>query len=176
MSDEYFNEISSVINEIDKNKLFKIAKVLLDAKNFKKNIYVVGNGGSSFSAAHFAQDLVKQCNITAYNLTDNIGLITAIANDISFDDIFSFQLNTLKPGIIIAISCSGNSKNIIKLIDTAILKGYKIIILTGKDGGLIKNKTELEIKINSNNIYLIESVHSMILHFLIDVIAKELQK
>jgi D-sedoheptulose 7-phosphate isomerase len=135
----------------------------------KRKIYIIGNGGSALSGSHFAQDLIKVCGAKAYNLSDNIGLITAIANDISYDDIYSFQLklDAEKGDLLFAISCSGMSKNIIEAASVVYGK-IGIISLTANKGGTLFSLSNLNINVPTNNIYIAESIHSIILHYLID--------
>jgi D-sedoheptulose 7-phosphate isomerase len=131
-------------------------------------IYVMGNGGSAYTANHFSQDLVKACLANSMSLSENTGLITAIANDISYDDVFAMQLITKPYGICVFISCSGNSKNILNAAEYAYDCGWLTISLTGNDGGELKKYSDIHINVPTNNIFVSESIHSIILHYLID--------
>jgi len=131
-------------------------------------IYVAGNGGSAYTANHFSQDLVKACGFNSYSLSESVGLITAIGNDLGFDNIFEFQLKNKGNGLLVLISFSGMSTNIIKAAKCWKNKGYKVISFTGKDGGVLKELSDVNVNVFTENIFLGESVHSMLLHYLID--------
>jgi D-sedoheptulose 7-phosphate isomerase len=161
---------------IKKNYNFSIDNDLLDKficfleKAICKNlpIYCIGDGGSGFSASHFVQDLIKVHGINAKSLSDNIGLITAIANDIDFVEIFKYQLERLPRGLLFVISFSGNSKNLIQAIQYAKIDNFYILSITGSNGGKIKELSDYNINFESDNIYFVEGIHSLFLHYLIE--------
>jgi len=147
---------------------FIIAKIDQCIEN-KVNIYVAGNGGSAYNGNHFVQDLIKVCGARAISLSENIGLILAVGNDISFDNIFKFQLeNRDIEGVFIAISCSGNSKNILEAAKYANDLGLTIISFTGNNGGQLKKLSDWNVNIPTSNIFVSESIHSMIFHYIVD--------
>ena len=142
-------------------------------------ILLMGNGGSAFSTAHFAQDINKVLGGNAFSLTDNYGLITAIANDCGYEEIFSFQIENFalnnsfpvkKIPLIIAISYSGLSKNILNAAKYSRNIGYPVLSFTGNDGGKLVELSNLNINIPSDNIYAVESTHSILFHYFIDTL------
>lgn len=142
----------------------------------KNRIFCIGNGGSASICNHFVCDLVKGSNnnrkFNLISLSNNIEIITAISNDISYDNIFSFQISRYsnKGDLLIAISSSGNSKNIIKGVKTAKKIGMKTISLTGFSGGQTKKLTDFNININSSNYGVIEDTHSFIMHSITQIL------
>jgi len=159
-SENYFKELNSAILQIDKDKIAKIAEVIYDAYKNDKQIFVLGNGGSASTASHFVCDLAKgtvkdfsnirEKRFKAISLADNIALITAIGNDLSYEDIFWQQLSGLvKEGdVVIGISASGNSPNIVKAILKSKECGAKTIGLLGfETGGKLHDLVDNEITI-----------------------------
>jgi D-sedoheptulose 7-phosphate isomerase len=179
---KYFNDASKAINpkEID-----NVISLILQAYKNDKTIFVIGNGGSAANASHFAQDLskgtIKTINqtkrIKALSLTDNLPFISALGNDIGFDSIFEQQLRTFaKEGdLLIAISGSGNSKNIIKAIEWANSNNIITIGISGYDGGLLKNINNHNLHVDLNDMCTVESIHSLLFHFIIIEITNKLQ-
>ena len=135
----YFKELINVLEQLDKDIISQVANLLLETLNVDSNIYIFGNGGSASTASHFQNDF----NITLADysskkfkvncLSDNISTLTAIANDFSYDDVFFKQLeDKLKENdIVIAISGSGNSTNVLKAVKYAKSKDIKVISFTG---------------------------------------------
>lgn len=124
--ESYINNLKSTLDEIDFIVVERIIKTLLDARERDKQVFIIGNGGSATTASHLACDLAKSSNsrdaetskrLRAISLTENVARMTAISNDLTYEDIFVEQLkNYLNAGdILIAISASGNSPNIIRL-------------------------------------------------------------
>ena len=152
----------------------KIDQVIKGIKYFvQKNwtIYVCGNGGSGYTGSHFVQDLVKVHGVKAYSLNDNSGLVTAIANDSAYSSVFADQIAHIRdPFMLIAISCSGNSENVISAASLTRYKHNPVLSFTAYDGGLLArpNMSTLNINVGTNNIYVAESIHSLILHYVID--------
>lgn len=150
--------------------ILKIAYQIKEALENGKKVLIAGNGGSAADAQHFAAELVVRFKknrraLPCIALTTDTSILTACANDYSFDDVFSRQIEALgmKDDIFIAISTSGKSKNIIKAIEMAKNKGLKVFGLTGKDGGDIKELCE-SIIVPSNETSIIQEVHEFILH------------
>uniref|UniRef100_A0A6M3KTB3 D-sedoheptulose-7-phosphate isomerase n=1 Tax=viral metagenome TaxID=1070528 RepID=A0A6M3KTB3_9ZZZZ len=149
----------------------KASSAIVDC--FKKNgkVFVCGNGGSASDSQHFVAELVGRFEkerkaLNAIALTTNTSILTAIGNDYSFDDIFSRQVeaNGTDQDILIGISTSGNSKNVIKAFDVANAKGMFTISLTGNDGGRLKEVSDLNLNIKSDNTATIQEVHITIIH------------
>lgn len=162
----------------DTNPIKDVIHKLLDARDNKRKIYIMGNGGSGSTASHFCSDLLKTAIVEnknrfqASSLTDNIPAILSWANDVSYDEIFVEQLkNSLtKNEILIGFSGSGNSKNIINALEYAKQTGATCIGFTGNDGGRMKEFCDVCIKIPSDDMLTIESQHLLICHCIINLI------
>jgi len=171
---DFLNEQSTCISNISKNvtEISNIIKILLSARNSNKTVYTLGNGGSGSTASHFVSDLLKtsitknQKRFRAISLTDNISVILAWSNDVSYDDIFSEQLQNFvsKGDVVVAFSGSGKSKNILKALKFAKKNGAICIGMTGITGGLMKNICDICLKIPSSDMLTIESQHLTICH------------
>ena len=142
----------------------------------KNNILIVvaGNGGSGYTGSHFVQDLTKACYANAKSLNDNWGLYSALSNDIGHDEVFLEQLLRIKEKyLFVPISFSGNSKNIVQATDyVRNVAKMPVLSLTGKDGGKLREQSSLNINIETDNIYVGEGFHSLILHYLVDELSK----
>jgi D-sedoheptulose 7-phosphate isomerase len=164
------NESSEKINQIYDN--------LLNARNSKNNIFLMGNGGSASTASHFTADLLKtsilenQNRFSAFSLTDNTPVILAWANDAGYENIFLGQLkNLLKQGdIVIGFSGSGNSKNVIKALEYANQLNSITISFTGGNGGELSKISKYNLNINDNDMLTIETGHLLICHLLTTLI------
>jgi D-sedoheptulose 7-phosphate isomerase len=135
--DKYIHSLDKTLYELDLDEVKKIVNVLLEAKRNKKFVYIFGNGGSSSTVSHFVNDLQKIASVKALSLNDNVPLMTAWGHDESFSSISSRQLSNLVSDgdIVIAISASGNSKNIIEALELVSELNVITIGLTGNDGG-----------------------------------------
>lgn len=170
----FYNEIET-IKALNISNIEKVIEILDDALKNNKKIYIFGNGGSGSTASHFVCDFNKaifknidkkfdfQC------LNDNMAIVSAISNDIDYSEIFKYQLkNKLKKeDIVIALSGSGNSKNIIKACEYAKEIGAKIIGFTGYNGGILKQISDVSIDTNINDMQITEDIHLMIEHLII---------
>lgn len=150
----------------------KIIKIIISARNNNKTIFTMGNGGSGSTASHFVSDLQKtmilknEKRIKAISLVDNIPVILAWSNDVSFESIFEEQLkNQIEKGdIVIAFSGSGKSLNVINALKFAKKKGAKCIGFTGKDGGYFNKICDIVFRVPNNDMLTIESQHVVICH------------
>ena len=151
---EYLDYLISVLKKIDPQSIASFIELLIDARNRGATIYFIGNGGSASTANHFANDLSIGTNsykkpFRAISLADNNAIITAISNDYGYDEIFIRQLQILgRPGdLIVAISASGNSKNLIKAFEFAKTIQMKTIGIVAFDGGILKNLADHSIHV-----------------------------
>jgi D-sedoheptulose 7-phosphate isomerase len=170
----YTNQLTDILDALPEDKFTEINNVLQDARETSKQIFVVGNGGSAAAASHMVCDFGKNTREAGKNrmraicLNDNIPSVMAYANDEGYEVIFSEQLLALgKPGdVLIAISGSGNSANILKVIDTARQMQITVIGLTGFKGGKMKDMTDICLIVPSDSMEMIEDVHLIINHIL----------
>ena len=159
----------------------KSINLIIDCIKKGNKIILFGNGGSAADAQHIAAEFIGRFNINreslpAIALTSNSSTITALANDFSFDTIFSRQCESLisKNDIAIGISTSGNSLNVEKAITTCKNKGAITIALLGNNGGTIKKHVDVPIIVNSSSTPHIQEIHRMIYHIICEIVENEL--
>ncbi|KHD05700.1 DnaA initiator-associating protein DiaA [Candidatus Thiomargarita nelsonii] len=143
----------------------------------KHKIMTCGNGGSAEQAQHFSSEMINRFEkerqaLAAIALTTDSSTLTSIANDYTFDKIFSRQIQALgqKGDILLALSTSGNSPNVLKAIEAAHLQNMQIILLSGRDGGKAAQSADIEIRVPSQSTARIQEVHLLIIHSLCDII------
>ncbi len=144
-SRSYFDYLQQVLGNIDTAEIGRFVEILLDARENKKTVFFIGNGGSASTASHFANDLSIGCNdyekpFRVISLTDNISVLTALGNDFGYEEIFVRQLRIqANPGdVLVGISASGNSENIVNAFKYASEIGVLSVALTAFDGGDMK--------------------------------------
>ena len=145
----YLDYLTSVLKTIDTREIGQFIETLLDARERGATIFFIGNGGSTATASHFANDIAIGTNsyekpFRAVSLTDSNAIITAVGNDFGYEEIFVRQLRVLgQPGdVVVAISASGNSPNLIRAFDYAKSIGIKTVAITAFDGGKIKQMAD----------------------------------
>jgi len=163
------------------NTIADAARMVLKAYRGGGKVLLVGNGGSAADAQHIACELVgrfkmERKGLPAVALTTNTSILTALANDYGYDAIFSRQLEALADArdVLIAITTSGTSPNILKAVEAARSKGTKVIGLTGETGGKLKELADLTIMIPSGNTQRIQEAHITIGHIICCLVEKEL--
>ncbi|MBI2541633.1 D-sedoheptulose 7-phosphate isomerase [Candidatus Woesearchaeota archaeon] len=173
-------ETNRLVQELSP-QIGKAAVLLIDALKNNKKIILAGNGGSAEMSAHIAAEFVGRYKIErkalpAIALTTDLAAITAIGNDYGFDAVFERQLEALgKEGdVFIALTTSGNSKNLIRAAQKAKELNIDVIGLLGKDGGKMKSISKLDIIVPSYNTPRIQEAHLMILHIICELVEKEL--
>jgi D-sedoheptulose 7-phosphate isomerase len=178
--DGFFKDIKSSCDKISANAIDAAVSELFVAWRDKKRVFVIGNGGSASTATHLACDLAKNVaepGLRVLSLNDNIPLVSALTNDIGFENVFAEQLNSwLEPGdVLIAISVHGGggrdragvwSQNLIKAITLAKVRGARTIGIAGFEGGLMKDLVDVFINTPSNDTFQVESLHVMVHHAL----------
>jgi D-sedoheptulose 7-phosphate isomerase len=170
----YTSQLTEVLKALPEDKFLEINAVLQDARETGKQVFVIGNGGSAAAASHMVCDFGKNTRQAGKNrlraicLNDNTPSVMAYANDEGYNVIFSEQLLSLgNPGdVLIAISGSGNSANILTALETARQMKIKIIGLTGFEGGKMKAMTDICLVVPSQIMEIIEDVHLIINHIL----------
>lgn len=166
------------------DSIAKAAEMMVSCLLSGHKILACGNGGSAGDAQHFSAELLNRFEIErpplpALALTTDSSTLTAIANDYSYDEVFSKQVLALgQPGdILLAISTSGNSRNVIKAMEAALSRDMTIVALTGKDGGAMAgllSSNDVEVRVPSNITARIQEVHLLVIHCLCDNIDKTL--
>ena len=170
------------LKKLDVDSIDLAMNLLMKAYENKKKIYIFGNGGSSATASHFQNDFNKGISEyvdTKFNFTclnDNVATLMAIANDIGFEEVFRFQLkNKLEEGdLVIAISGSGNSKNVILAVEYAKSLGNQVIGLTGYDGGKLKELSDVSLHADVMSMQVTEDIHMIFDHLIMSIFYKTL--
>lgn len=171
---DYLNDLVSSIDKLPIDLIEKIVAEFKIAYRKRKHVFIMGNGGSAATASHFCCDLSKGTMVSGkkrfrvVGLTDNVPLMTAIGNDISYEDIFKSQLENLvdKGDVVIVFTGSGNSSNIIKAVKYANSAGAITIGFTGFNGGKLKNLAKISLVVPSNNMERIEDIHLILEHLI----------
>ena len=178
----YIQKEIEVLKSLDIDAIDAAMNMLREALDAKKNIYIFGNGGSAATASHFTNDFNKGISERSEKkfrfvcLNDNIATIMAIANDISYEEVFRFQLRgRLSQGdLVIAISGSGNSKNVINAVEYAREQGNKVIGLTGYDGGKLKPLSDVSLHVAVDDMQITEDVHMVFDHLMMSVFCRNM--
>ena len=171
-SETYFQDYPELLENLPYRKIDAVVDILWEAYQQDRTVFVFGNGGSAALASHSACDLGKGTVVNGnrrfrvFSLTDNIPLITAWANDQNFTDIFAEQLRGLvrADDVVLAISGSGNSKNVLTGLQVARDAGARTVGLTGFQGGQMKFLCDLCVVVPANNMQLIEDFHVSVTH------------
>ncbi len=169
---EYFNQVSDVLTKINPSELDAVANAIVECYNRNGMIYIFGNGGSSATASHVAGDYLKAITfgldkrLKIICLSDNTPGLMAIANDISYDDIFVEQLKSfIKSGdLVIGISGSGNSENVLKALKLAKERKVETVALVGFSGGKAKSVVDICVHIPVNDMEMTEDLHLLCFH------------
>ena len=173
----YYEKEEKIIKSFNVDELNEAMNALLEAYNKEATIYVFGNGGSSATASHMMVDFNKgACSEVEKRfrfvcLNDNIPTLMAIGNDIGFENVFYYQLENklTKNDVILAISGSGNSHNIIKAVEYAKQQGVKIIGMTGYDGGKLDKLSDYHLHAPIDDMQITEDIHMSFDHMMMQI-------
>lgn len=181
--ENYFDQITRLLQSVNPQEVQSLVDALMDAYEGEEFVFIIGNGGSGANASHLCEDLGKgtlsdfenQKRLKVLSLTDNTSYITAWANDEGYDRVFVEQLKNLaQPGaLLIAISGSGNSANVVKAVAFANSHGMKTFALVGYDGGRLKTIAHNCLHVPSDNMGAVEAVHGVVLHYLVEALHEE---
>jgi len=179
---EYLLKLAETVNKISVKDVQQCSKVLLQAYENQKNIFICGNGGSAATASHFACDINKGVSFgldkrfRVIALTDNLATITAYSNDVDYDSVFLEQLiNFYNEGdVLIGISGSGNSGNVLKAIEFVNDNKGITIGWTGFNGGKLKEISQFSVNANINDMQISEDIHMTLVHLMMKVLRKKL--
>lgn len=183
-AEEYRQRLMRVLEALPVEVIGEVAEALWRARSEGKTIFLCGNGGSASTASHIACDLGKgtarpgRPRFRILALTDNIPTMTAYANDVSYADIFVEQLkNLFQPGdVVIGISGSGNSENVLRAVRYARERGGLAIGFTGGQGGRLKGEVDLCLIVPSEDLQQIEDVHLMVGHILMQEFCRRMAR
>lgn len=181
---EYIQNLQATLDDLPLAQIERVIKTLMDARLARRTVFILGNGGSASTASHFACDLGKGTILPGLprprviSLTDNVELITAWANDTAYEHIFAEQLRGLvEPGdVVIGISGSGRSKNVLNAIALARRVGAITIGFTGFDGGLLAGMVDISVVVPNDCMEQVEDVHLILEHTIISTIRESLRQ
>jgi D-sedoheptulose 7-phosphate isomerase len=175
----YLDELGNILDQLPQDQIAQIIHTLEQARMERRQIFLIGNGGSAATASHFANDLLKSTvtegkpRMKVIALTDNIPIMMAYANDCGYETIFSAeQLDALAaPGdIVVAFSGSGRSPNVIRALDLARQRGLTTIGVTGRDGGEMRERCDICLIAPCQPMEQIEDVHVVLCHLIYSAI------
>ena len=180
---DYLNRLKELLDMFQHDRFDEIGKALLSAYDRDNQIFIMGNGGSGSTASHFACDLNKgscfnlEKKFKVICLNDNMPTMLAYANDLSYSKVFVEQLrNFLQPGdVVIGVSASGNSENVLQALSFAKEKGAETIGLTGFDGGRLAQIVDIPLVVKIDDMQKVEDVHMVVVHMLMQYFCKTLQ-
>lgn len=171
----YINELKNTLNHLPVELIGELISILQDARMNHRQVFIMGNGGSASTASHFVADLAKNTrwqnvpDFKVLGLTDNMAILSAYANDEGYDNVFAQQLaNFVRPkDVVIAISASGNSKNVLKAVELASQIKACTVGLTGFDGGKLGSLVDVNIHVPSDIIEQVEDLHLVVEHMVV---------
>lgn len=171
----YVTTLQETINQLPKQEIVQVMDLLHAARLAGRQIFIMGNGGSASTATHFVCDLAKNTrkegwpHFKVIGLADNMALFSAYANDEGYESVFAQQLaNLVMPeDIVIAISASGNSRNVLNGVSLAKSANAITIGFTGFDGGKLCSMVDINIHVNSNIIEHVEDIHLILEHMIV---------
>ncbi|MCU0226287.1 MAG: SIS domain-containing protein [Bryobacterales bacterium] len=170
----YASDLQATLSGLDLAKVDQAIQWFQETRDAGGAIYLCGNGGSAASVSHIACDIVKGCSyqkdkkFRVMALTDNLATITAYANDVGYSEVFVEPLrNFAKPGdLVVAVSGSGNSPNVVKALEYARTVPCRTIAMTGRDGGKLAPLGDLNLHVPNPHMGRIEDAHMMMLHMI----------
>jgi D-sedoheptulose 7-phosphate isomerase len=184
----YLKRLQAEVARVDQGAVQRLADLVYQAWRDERFVFIFGNGGSACTASHLAEDLGKNCVCDFHNdaakrlkvlsLTDNVGWLTALGNDLGYDQIFVQQLmHYASPGdLAIAISGSGNSPNVLQAVEWANRHGLDTYGLTGFGGGKLKQMQKDGLHIALDDMAMVESLHLAACHWLVDDFAARVNR
>ena len=178
----YIEKEKGVLDCLNADAINLAMNEIVRARDEKNQIFIMGNGGSAATASHYTGDFNKGLSLDRekkfrfYCLNDNVATVLSLANDLCYEEIFVQQLkNFMDPGdIVIAISGSGNSENIIRAVRYAKEKGNLVIGLTGYDGGKLKELSDIQLHVPIHDMQITEDIHMIYDHLIMSIFYKTL--
>ncbi|MBS2025490.1 MAG: SIS domain-containing protein [Deltaproteobacteria bacterium] len=180
---KYFDEMKQVLDRIELDKLERVVDLLVETVQHDRQVFVFGNGGSAAASSHFLCDLAKTAAVPGAKkfrvicLNDNVPVMTAWANDVGYEQVFVGQLrNYLNEGdVVIAVSGSGNSPNILRAVEYAIEKKAHTVGISGFDGGKLKGLAEVSLIAHVDDMQHAEDVQTVLMHVMTRVLQMKLR-
>lgn len=180
--ESYLTRLKGAIDALPTTELSLLGEMLYRSYRNEKQVFTLGNGGSASTASHIAADLAKNTigpNMDRFRITslnDNTAILTALANDLGYENVFSEQLqNLIRPGdLLLAVSASGNSPNVLKAIRYARSRSAEVVGILGFDGGEAAKLADLAIIVPSFDYGVVEDLHLIINHILVEYFKQKL--
>jgi D-sedoheptulose 7-phosphate isomerase len=180
--DDYLERLKAELDRVDRAQVAQLADRVYEAWQSGRFVFILGNGGSATLASHLAEDLGKgslrqaemrdenKRRLKVLSLVDNVGWLTALGNDLGYDQVFVQQLMHYgQPGdLLVAISGSGNSPNVLAAVDWANRHGLTTFGMTGYNGGKLKQVQQAGIHVALDDMGMVESIHGCLIHWLVD--------
>lgn len=166
---QYTHELNRSLMDLDRNALAAAAARIAETAKHGGTLYVAGNGGSAAISEHLMCDFMKGSGLKVQSLVSNISLLTALANDIEYEEIFAQKLKMLgacQRDCLLLISSSGNSPNVLRAAIVARDRSMPVIGMTGFSGGDLKLACDVSLHINAHNYGVIEDAHQALMHIL----------
>ncbi len=182
---EYLDRLCEELDRVDRDGVGQLAELIYGARENEQFVFLFGNGGSATTCSHLAEDLGKNClsetdvdcrreqtrpRLKVLSLTDNTGWITALGNDLGYDQIFVQQLMHYgrRGDLAVAVSGSGNSPNVLAAVDWANRRGLTTFGMTGYDGGRLKQLQQTGLHVALDDMAMVESIHLAVCHWVVD--------
>jgi len=174
-SKSYFSYLKEIFDKVDLKEIKSFVEILLAARERGATIFFTGNGGSAATSSHFANDLAFGTNqyekpFKVMSITDNVAVLTALGNDYGYDEIFIRQLKIYgkKGDVLVGLSASGNSKNLVNAFEYSSIAGIKTVALTGFDGGILREISDYSVHIPTDKKEYgpVEDLHMILDHLL----------
>ena len=180
----YSEDFAELLRCVDPQEVEALAQAIEKAYRQERFIFIIGNGGSGANASHLCEDLAKgaladlehQKRMRVMSLTDNTPFLMALANDLGYETIFVEQIRCYaSPGdLLIAISGSGNSPNVLRAVEWADANGVATFGVTGYDGGRLRQIAQADLHVPCDNMGTVEAVHSVVFHYLVEILRERL--
>jgi D-sedoheptulose 7-phosphate isomerase len=182
----YVQETGALLELVDPTEIQVLINAICEAYRAERMVFIIGNGGSGANASHLCEDLGKgtltdfedQKRLRVISLTDNTPYILAWANDEGYERIFVEQLKNLRQegALVIAISGSGNSANVLRAVEYAHVHGMRTFGITGYEGGRLRQIADQNLHVPSNDMGLVEAVHGVVFHYLVDALRERFRE
>jgi D-sedoheptulose 7-phosphate isomerase len=178
----YVDRVRHVLDTLDHDAIERVVAILIGAHETNRTVFICGNGGSASTASHMAADLGKntavpgKSRLRVMSLTDNMSWFSALGNDLGYENVFVEQIaNLLKPGdVLIAISASGNSPNVVKAAEFTRAGGGTVVALVGFEGGRLKEIADVAIHTRSGDYGPVEDSHLMLDHIFVEALCRHI--
>lgn len=177
----YFSTLQETLNKLPVERIAVVIDILREARFNGRQVFIMGNGGSASTATHFVCDLAKNTrregmpHFRVIGLTDNMAIFSAYGNDEGYERVFEAQLDNLinRDDVVIGISASGNSKNVLNAMSLARQRNATTIGFTGFDGGRLQRLVDVNIHVESNVIEHVEDIHLMLEHVIVKTLKED---